>query len=134
MINVIDNNGWIIFISYIAFASCILAFYASFEVKVSSSLKGHDERLWPMTLQDIIHLDNDAVFLASLQGLLSFCLLFCCNFGPKYIHLWDTEPISFLSSMTGDHSLHYLTMHLFAALFEQMNVAPSDIWKLYHSC
>jgi hypothetical protein len=52
------------------------------------------------------------------------------SFAPKYFQLWKTERVSFLSCMTAEWSHGVSTCPL---LFVQMNVVPSDVWKLLSS-
>ena len=77
----------------------IWLFYVAIEVMSSTLLQGVSAHvgtglvwLWIMTLSFQLHPAS------SEGGLLLFCGWYT-HFTPKHVHLWDTEPVSFLGSM-----------------------------------
>ena len=77
--------------------------------------------------------DNDTLSpasVASSQGVLLLFWGWYAHFTPKHIHLWDTEPVSFLSGMLTGH-LRCLYMGIIVrtdecCTFRHLEIVPKD--------
>lgn len=87
---------------------------------------------WPFSLfqkKNCFAADNDTISSLSLNISASIFLLFWLwysHFKPKCIHLWHTEPASFLNDMIAGH---FHGVYTYIWMFKQMTVEPSEIWK-----